>query len=567
MEDEAKTKEQLIRELHELREKVAELQQSERQFKAIADCTPDWQNWVGLDGKLRWVNTAVTNMTGYSIAECLAMEDFPASFCVEDDRERARSAFVEAVRGTITDNIEFRMVCKNGQQKWASVSWRPMYDQNGHHLGHRSSIRDISARKHLEGKLQNAYQQLEVAQQAAGAGVWIWNLQTGVFEWSPELYTLFGLDPARDEASFDTWRRIVHPEDLERAEQKINVAVEKNTDLHNDYRIVLPSGDIRWIYAVGRTTCYREDKALVMTGICLDVTERKQTEEALRKSEENFRALVEASSDVMYRMSPDWREMRLLRGRDFIPNTGTPSETWLNRYISPDDQPQMLAAINTAIQNKSVFELVHRIRRADGSVGWTFSRAVPIMNDSGEITEWLGMAKDITQRVQNEDELANYRSNLERLINIRTTELENKTKQLEENVTTLRVLLDQREKDKEELHDQIMANLRQLVIPYIEKLRVLNPHQEERLYLDALENALLNIVSPFAHRLLYKNVNFTPKELQVANLIADGKSSKEIAEILNLSIRTVEFHRDNIRKRLGISKTDANLRAYLMTHT
>jgi PAS domain S-box-containing protein len=130
-----------------------------------------------------------------------------------------------------------------------------------------------------------------------------------------------------------------------------------------------------------------------------------RAEEALRESERRFRALVTASSGVVYRMSPDWSEMRQLHGRGFIADTEAPSRTWLQDYIHPDDQSRVLAVINEAIRTKSIFELEHRVLRVDGSVGWTFSRAIPLQDANGEIMEWFGAASDVTARKRAEEAL------------------------------------------------------------------------------------------------------------------------------------------------------------------
>ncbi|KAA2243331.1 PAS domain-containing protein [Chitinophaga agrisoli] len=129
------------------------------------------------------------------------------------------------------------------------------------------------------------------------------------------------------------------------------------------------------------------------------------TQDPLVESEERFRALVTATSEVVYRMSPDWKVMRELKGRGFLSNTGEPIDDWLDKYIQPQDQQRVLKVIAEAIATKSIFELEHPVLRADGTPGWTFSRAVPIFDGEGEIVEWFGAASDITARRQMEDAL------------------------------------------------------------------------------------------------------------------------------------------------------------------
>jgi signal transduction histidine kinase/DNA-binding response OmpR family regulator len=125
---------------------------------------------------------------------------------------------------------------------------------------------------------------------------------------------------------------------------------------------------------------------------------REQMTDALRDSEERFRAFITASWEVVYRMSPDWGEMRYLRGKNFIADTESPNQNWLKTYIDPDDQGRVLSAINQAIRAKSIFELEHRVIRVDGTLGWTHSRAIPILDAQGEIVEWFGAAHDVTDR-------------------------------------------------------------------------------------------------------------------------------------------------------------------------
>jgi signal transduction histidine kinase len=117
-----------------------------------------------------------------------------------------------------------------------------------------------------------------------------------------------------------------------------------------------------------------------------------------RQSEERQRALLDATSEVIYRMSPDWSEMIELKGRAFLADTAEPTQAWLNHYIYPEDQPLVTRTIAAAVRGKAIFELEHRVRRADGTVGWTFSRAVPLLDEQGEILEWFGAASDVTER-------------------------------------------------------------------------------------------------------------------------------------------------------------------------
>jgi PAS domain S-box-containing protein len=135
-----------------------------------------------------------------------------------------------------------------------------------------------------------------------------------------------------------------------------------------------------------------------------------------READSRFRALVMATSDIVYSMSPDWSRMRFLDGKGFLSDTSESSEDWLARYIDPADQPQVLDVIGKAVGTKTTFDLVHRVRRLDGSLGWTHSRAIPLLDARGDIVEWFGAASDVTETRRAQEELFNERQRLRALL-------------------------------------------------------------------------------------------------------------------------------------------------------
>ena len=137
----------------------------------------------------------------------------------------------------------------------------------------------------------------------------------------------------------------------------------------------------------------------------LENTRQVNERRAVTANEERLRALVTATSDVIYSLSADWQVMRQLDGRGFLKDTHEPITEWRAQNVHPDDMEKVNAAINEAIRGKKIFQLEHKVLRADGSPGWTFSRAVPILDVQGGIVEWFGVASDITERKEMEEAL------------------------------------------------------------------------------------------------------------------------------------------------------------------
>jgi len=156
-------------------------------------------------------------------------------------------------------------------------------------------------------------------------------------------------------------------------------------------RLMLDTSDAEWAQSSG---------ALKQA-----LADLQTTAGTLRHTEERFKALVTATSNVIYRMSPDWSQMWQLQGQGFLADTATTSGNWLNDYIHPDDLDEVNAAIAEAMTSKRLFELEHRVKRLDGTMGWILSRAVPLLDIRGNIVEWFGAARDVTVRRSAEEAL------------------------------------------------------------------------------------------------------------------------------------------------------------------
>jgi signal transduction histidine kinase/CheY-like chemotaxis protein len=173
--------------------------------------------------------------------------------------------------------------------------------------------------------------------------------------------------------------------------------------------VVLPNGETgyeeRYWSAVNAPVFDRNGKLLCISHTTTDITEKIHADTALRESEGRLRALITATADVVYRMNPDWTQMHRLEGRGFLKDTDGTRRYVLDDYVPAEDQEAVQEAIGRAIRSKTIFALEHRVRRADGSYGWTYSRAVPMLDADGEIYEWIGAASDITDRRRAEEKL------------------------------------------------------------------------------------------------------------------------------------------------------------------
>lgn len=181
-------------------------------------------------------------------------------------------------------------------------------------------------------------------------------------------------------------------------------------------------------------------------------------------------------------------------------------------------------------------------------------QVLPRRDKDGKISGIIHIVKNVTKNKDMENQL----SELER-------ELCASANELKEANTALKVLLKQHDQDKHQLERRFLANLKNLVLPYLEKLKTLNSQPDSLNYLEIIESNINKIIEPFSDKLSSDIFFLTPKEIQIANLVKNGKQTKEIAETLHLSIETINCHRQNIRKKLKLKNKKVNLRNFLQT--
>jgi PAS domain S-box-containing protein len=202
---------------------------------------------------------------------------------------------------------------------------------------------------------------------------------------------------------------IVNESTHERTENPVKRALETGRVVGLANHTVLVARDGRETAIEDSASPIKDDGGTVRGVILVfhDATLRRQAERAQKlvaESEERFRALVNATSDVIYCMNPDWSEMQPLDGRGLVADNDVVIRDWMSRNIPKCEQGRLIEAIQKAIAEKRAFELEHQVNRPDGSLGWTFSRAVPILDAGGKIVEWFGMASDVTRRKEAEAE-------------------------------------------------------------------------------------------------------------------------------------------------------------------
>jgi len=344
---------------------------------------------------------------------------------------------------------------------------------------------------------------------------------------------------------------------------ELNRAIETGQADH--FEVFYPAPVKRWFEA----HCYPSQEGLAV--YFLDITGRRLAEEARAESEKRFRDAVEATSDGIWGwdvstgdgyFSPNYAKILGYEPGELNAKV----DTWVE-LMHPEDREPTLAANMACIRNETPEVRVEfRMLARDGTWRWILGRGKVVRrDDSGRTLELMGTQVDITERKRMEDELRKARDELELRVQQRTKELGLKTRRLEKVNAALKILLEQREEDKRHLQESVLASVKSLIFPYVEKLKNTRLDSDQMTYFSILESHIREITSPFARILSEKYLGLTPMEVRTAGLIRDGKTTQEIAAILCISENTVSFHRFNIRKKLKLANKKVNLRTYLQT--
>ena len=284
-----------------------------------------------------------------------------------------------------------------------------------------------------------------------------------------------------------------------------------------------------------------------------DITEHKRAANRLKESENLYRTIFENTGTATIIVEEDMTIS--LANTEFETLSGAPKAYWEDKHkwtelFSEKDLRNM--------------RRYHRQRRIDpSSIPRSYqSDLTDIQGNRKVVFVAVAMIPGSKKSVMTLTDITEQKQ-IEAALRKQEQEVQQKSRNLEEVNTALKVLLKQRDEDKGELEENVLANVKDLVLPYIDKLKSGRLTAQDAAFVKILETNLRNIVSPFSHRIASKYVGLTPKEIQVANLVKDGKTTKEIADIMNVCLGAVSLHRDHLRKKLGLNNKKINLKSYL----
>lgn len=525
---------------------------TEERFREFIEILKECLIFVDEDLRFSHTNAQFPKLLGYELGEVVG------HYVVEYLDPENRTLFLrqtERQRQGKGRPYELSWVRKDGEKIPTLIAPRVITDLKGSIRGFFSVVTDITELKEaVTAAKENEAHFQSLMKSAIGFSVYRLAVDKAdaqrvrVEFVSPSISDMKALeDPYR----FETWEACVHPDDLDR----IRTARRKAFETHRfdeTFRLFnAKRGEWRWTQSMATGVPSDDGKMLYLNGISIDVTEQKEAEASLRESKRTTDALLNATADSAVLLEPDGAIIALnhpmadLLGQRTEDLIGT---NWYD-FIPPEMIPIARKRSEDAFVSGRSSNFVSSCRGE-----WYDTRRYPVIDETGKAYRLAVYIRNITEKKRGEQ-----------ILEQREKELKRREEKLQQMNAALQVLLEVRTRDKEELEEREFANVRKLILPKIERIKRSVKDEAVRRDLESLERKLQDIVSPFASKLTSRFVGLTPTEIRIADLVREGKSSKEIAGMFHLSVKTISAHRENIRKKLAIKKTKTNLRTHLLT--
>ena len=273
------------------------LRQSEVKYRTVANNTYDWEFWTNREGTFVYCSPSCERLTGHSCDEFMQDPNLLRSIVYAEDRpifDRHRRE-EEVSPG----ELQFR-ITHNGSIRWIGHVCQRVFDEQGKFLGVRGSNRDVTERKQAEEELRASEERLRLAQQAARVGTFAWDLQSDRDVWTPELEAIYGLRPGEFAQTGTAWAELIHPEDRAKTLQLSQQSIQTGELTIGEWRVVWPDGSVHWL--AGRWQVFKDasGQPLRMTGVNIDITERKRAGAQMLQSQKTFSELVERAPFGIY---------------------------------------------------------------------------------------------------------------------------------------------------------------------------------------------------------------------------------------------------------------------------
>jgi PAS domain S-box-containing protein len=336
-----------------------------------------------------------------------------------EDRAKWQGTIDRAIDAKSDYEMEFRILLPDGAVKYVHTVGHPVLNASGDLIEFVGSATDITERKQAEDALRRSEASLHEAQRLGQLGSWMWDRSSGTVFASPELLRIIGVNPEEksrtrgmmiEVGDREAFAGHVHPEDRHFLDEVAHKAVAEKRDWEFEYRIVLPNGSIRYVHTRGRPVFDDSGELVEYIGTMMDITERKQAEEALRRSEgylaeaERLTRTGSWAWNVATRQSVYWSQENY-RLFGFEPEGGIPSDEAFYQRIHPKDRDRVRRDVFLERPDEgSHFDVDFRIVLPDGAIKYLRSTGHPVRNMSGDPIEYVGTSIDVTERKRVEDE-------------------------------------------------------------------------------------------------------------------------------------------------------------------